>query len=277
MNVDLHCHTNLSDGALSPEQLVDLAAQRGVDMLAITDHDSIACYAQITPSTSNIKIITGIELSTTWRNRGIHIVGLNLDLANSALLQGVNRQSSARTQRAQKIAEKLQGFGFENCLEGAEKYTDGGQLGRPHFARYLVEIGAVTTVQQAFKRYLGAGKAGDIKQQWAGLEEVIAWIRGAGGVAVLAHPTKYNMTRTKLSELLEEFVALGGEGVEVISGSQSPSVTQSMAALCQQFGLLASCGSDFHSPEQPWAALGKVPALPSNCQPVWSRWLEQKH
>lgn len=273
MNVDLHCHTNLSDGVLDPRELVDLAVQRRVDMLAITDHDSIACYQQISRSTGDIQIINGIELSTTWRNRGIHIVGLNMDLENTGLLQGVNRQSRARAERAQKIAEKLQSFGFENCLAGAEKYSEGGQIGRPHFARYLVEIGAVTNVQQAFKRYLGAGRAGDIKQQWADLEQVISWIRDAGGVAVLAHPTKYNMTRTKLSQLLAEFVALGGEGMEVISGSQTPSVTQSMARLCQQFGLLASCGSDFHSPQQHWAALGKVPALPSHCVPVWSRWV----
>ncbi len=273
MNVDLHCHSNLSDGALSPKKLVDLAVQRGVDMLSITDHDSIACYQQISQPTGDIKIVTGIEFSTTWCNRGIHIVGLNIDLNNTALLQGVNHQSIAREERAQKIAEKLQNFGFENCLQGAEKFTEGGQLGRPHFARYLVEIGAVTTVQQAFKRYLGAGKAGDVKQHWADLEQVIAWIRSAGGIAVLAHPTKYNMTRTKLSELLEQFMTMGGEGMEVISGSQSPSVTQSMAALCQKFGLLASCGSDFHSPDQPWAALGKVPTLPNQCKPVWSRWL----
>jgi predicted metal-dependent phosphoesterase TrpH len=272
MNIDLHCHSNLSDGALPPADLVDLAIQREVEMLAITDHDSIDCYREIDLLTDSIKIITGIEFSTTWRNNGIHIVGLNMDLQNHDLLEGVRRQSAARTERAHKIGQRLQNLGFDNCFEGAQRHSGGGQIGRPHFAQHLVDIGAVSTVQQAFKRYLGAGKAGDIKEQWADLGEVISWIRGAGGVAVLAHPTKYKMTRTKLCTLLEEFASLGGEAMEVISGSQTVSVTQSMAGLCQQFDLLASCGSDFHSLGQPWAALGMVPKLPANCVPVWSRW-----
>ena len=272
MNIDLHCHTNLSDGALSPQDLVALAQQRKVDMLAVTDHDNIDCYNEINRSMGGIKIITGVELSTTWRNMGIHIVGLNMDLSNSTLLQGIDYQTKARALRAQLIDRKLNDLGFDNCLEGARRYSGGNQIGRPHFAKYLVEIGAVSNMQQAFKRYLGAGKAGDIKQQWAELGDVISWIRSAGGVAVLAHPTKYNMTRTKLCLLLEDFVQLGGEAIEVISGSQTASITDSMSKLCQQFNLLASCGSDFHAPSQPWAALGMIPKLPDNNVPVWTRW-----
>lgn len=272
MNVDLHCHSNLSDGALSPQDLVALAQQRKVDMLAVTDHDNIDCYNEINRSMGGIKIITGVELSTTWRNMGIHIVGLNMDLSNSTLLQGIDYQTKARALRAQLIDRKLNDLGLDNCLEGARRYSGGNQIGRPHFAKYLVEIGAVSNMQQAFKRYLGAGKAGDIKQQWAELGDVISWIRSAGGVAVLAHPTKYNMTRTKLCLLLEDFVQLGGEAIEVISGSQTASITDSMSKLCQQFNLLASCGSDFHAPSQPWAALGMIPKLPDNNVPVWTRW-----
>ena len=273
MNVDLHCHTNLSDGALSPQDLVALAQQRKVDMLAITDHDNIDCYQEINRSTDELNIITGVELSTTWRNIGIHIVGLNIDLSNSRLLQGIDYQTKARALRAQLIDRKLSDLGFDNCLEGARRYSGGNQIGRPHFAQHLVEIGAVSNMQQAFKRYLGAGKAGDIKQQWAELGDVISWIKSAGGVAVLAHPTKYNMTRTKLCLLLDDFVQLGGEAIEVISGSQTNSITQSMSKLCQQFNLLASCGSDFHAPSQPWAALGMISKLPDNNIPVWTRWL----
>ena len=272
MNVDLHCHTNLSDGSLPPKELIQLALERKIDILAITDHDNIDCYAEINSDTADLTLITGIEFSTVWRNIGVHIVGLNMDLNNPELLKGIEFQTSAREQRAKLIDKKLQSLGFENCLEGAKKFCSGKQVGRPHFAQYLVEIGAVSNIQQAFKRYLGAGKAGDIKQQWASLEQVISWIRAAGGVAVLAHPTKYKMTRTKLCLLLEDFIELGGEAMEVVSGTQTLSETQSMARLCKQYNLLASRGSDFHSPGQPWATLGKTSELPADCVPVWSAW-----
>ena len=272
MNVDLHCHTNLSDGSLPPRVLIQLAIDRKIDILAITDHDNIDCYREISEPAENLTLITGVEFSTVWRNIGVHIVGLNMDLSNSELLKGIEFQTSAREQRAKLIDKKLQHLGFEGCLEGAKRNSSGNQVGRPHFAKYLVDIGAASNIQQAFKRYLGAGKAGDIKQQWASLGEVITWIRAAGGVAVLAHPTKYKMTRTKLCLLLEDFIELGGEAMEVISGTQTASETQSMARLCNQYNLLASRGSDFHSPGQPWAALGMTPELPANCEPVWSKW-----
>lgn len=271
MNVDLHCHTNLSDGSLSPHELVQLAVEREIDILSITDHDNIDCYTEITASNDRLKLVSGIEFSTTWRNIGVHIVGLNMDLNNAELLEGIRFQSEAREKRAVLIDKKLHDLGFKDCLEGAKRFSSGRQVGRPHFAQHLVEIGAVSNMQQAFKRYLGAGKPGDIKQQWASLGEVIAWIRGAGGIAVLAHPTKYKMTRTKLCLLLEDFVELGGEAMEVISGTQTVSETQSMARLCKQYNLLASRGSDFHTPGQPWAALGMASELPTDCIPVWSK------
>ena len=272
MNVDLHCHTNLSDGSLAPSALIDLAVERNIDMLSITDHDTLAAYRAINEAPANLRIIPGIELSSQWRKSGVHIVGLNLDISSDSILEAVAQQSKARSERGEKIAEKLHRLGFENCLEGAISYTSGGQVGRPHFAQHLVAIGAVSSVAQAFKKYLGAGKAGDIKEQWADIPTVVSWIREAGGVAVLAHPLKYKLTRTKLVDLLGEFADAGGEGMEVISGRQVPSITKDLSILCNKHGLLASCGSDFHSADQPWAALGKVGALPESCMPVWHRW-----
>ena len=272
MNVDLHCHTNVSDGTLSPAELIRLAAERNINMLSITDHDSIQAYETARPSNADLRLIPGIEFSSYWNKFGVHIVGLNLDLSSAAIQQGVAQQSQAREDRGEKIAEKLRRLGFDDCLAGAKSFTSGGQVGRPHFAQHLVAIGAVSSIQQAFKKYLGAGKAGDIKEQWADLSQVVDWIRGAGGVAVLAHPTKYKMTRSKINQLIEDFAAVGGEAIEVISGLQIPSVTKDMARLCNSHGLLASCGSDFHSVQQPWAALGMVAPLPDSCTPVWQRW-----
>ena len=273
MNIDFHCHTTSSDGSLSPKELLELAVEREIDMLSITDHDTLEAYQDISSANNSIEIIPGIELSSQWNRRGVHIVGLNVSLSSEPILEGVKRQSNARRERAQKIAEKLQRFGFDDCLAGAQSFASGpDQIGRPHFARYLVKIGAVSNIQQAFKRYLGAGKAGDIKDQWADPETVIGWIRESGGVAALAHPTKYKLTRSKLVELLADFKTAGGEAMEVISGSQVPSVTRDMARLAQDMGLEASCGSDFHAPNQEWASLGRVAPLPENCTAIWHRW-----
>jgi 3',5'-nucleoside bisphosphate phosphatase len=273
MNIDFHCHTTASDGSLSPAELLDLAVEREIDLLSITDHDTLEAYQQLNQTDKAVRIIPGIELSSQWNRRGVHIVGLNIGLSSPSILEGVEQQSAARRERAEIIAEKLERLGFADCLAGALSFASGpDQIGRPHFARHLVQIGAVSTIQQAFKRYLGAGKAGDIKDQWANPETVIGWIRDAGGTAVLAHPTKYKLTRTKLIELLTDFKAAGGEAMEVISGAQIPSVTRDMARLCQNMNLEASCGSDFHAPNQQWAALGRVPPLPESCTPVWQRW-----
>ncbi len=272
MNIDLHCHTNISDGTLSPAELIALAVEREIDILSITDHDSIAAYDSVRSPNNKLRIIPGIEFSSQWRKSGIHIVGLNLDLSCEEILQGVALQSRARRERGEKIAEKLAHLGFADTLEGAKSFTSGGEVGRPHFAQHLVAIGAVSNIQQAFKRYLGAGKVGDIKEQWSDMATIIGWIRDAGGIAVLAHPTKYKMTRTKLSSLLNDFAAAGGEAMEVISGLQVPSVTRDMATLCNRHQLLASVGSDFHAPNQHWAALGMVAKLPEQSIPIWNRW-----
>jgi len=271
MNIDLHCHTNISDGVLTPNQLIALAIERGIDILSITDHDTLDAYLNIDSVPKQLRLIPGIEFSSQWRKQGIHVVGLNIDLSNEIIINAVSQQSDGRMRRAEKIAGKLKRLGFDNSLEGAQSFA-GSHIGRPHFAQYLVQIGAVKNINEAFKKYLGAGKAGDIKDEWADLKTVVGWIHQAGGVAVLAHPKKYNLTRTKLIDLISDFCGAGGGAMEVISGLQIPSVTRDIAGLCNKFNLLASCGSDFHAPDKKWAALGMVSQLPDDCIPVWEHW-----
>ena len=271
MIFDLHSHTNFSDGVLEPQQLISRALEKGVDALAITDHDTVDAYRELTTPCDTIRLIAGIEFSTHWQNTGIHVLGLNIDLDSDALETGTKYQSEARQLRAVMIGEKLAKQGIEGAFDGASKLANGVNIGRPHFARHLVDIGKVSSIQAAFKKYLGAGKSGDVKQHWADLPQIIQWIRDANGIAVLAHPLKYKMTNTKLKRLLDCFLQVGGEGVEVVSGQQLPHQTQYMARLCEQKNLLASCGSDFHMPGKRWAELGKFPPLPGNVTPVWER------
>ena len=272
MNIDFHCHTTASDGSLDPTALIDLALEREIDMLSVTDHDTMDAYQTFGPAARQLQLIPGIELSSQWSRRGVHIVGLNIDSHSDAIGEAIEQQSKARQGRAEIIAQRLARLGFADSLEGAQSFSNGPQVGRPHFAQHLVAIGAVTNIQQAFKRYLGAGKVGDVKDQWPEIDRVINWIRDAGGVAVLAHPTKYKLTRTRLVELIAAFKAAGGEAMEVISGAQVPSVTRDMARLCRDSQLEASAGSDVHSPNQPWASLGHVAPLPDDCTAVWRRW-----
>lgn len=272
MKIDFHCHTTASDGALAPADLIARAAARQIDQLAITDHDTLGAYANLPDTLGTMTIIRGLELSCQWQKRGIHIVGLNVDPHSAAMAEAVACQEHARQQRAQIIGEKLAKYGVENPLQGALALSDGGAIGRPHFARHMVATGFCADVGTAFKKFLGSGKPCDIKVCWPELEQVIDWIRGAGGVAVLAHPGKYKMTRTKLVNFLEDFTRLGGEAMEVVSGRQIPSDTRDYAKLCQQFGLLASWGSDFHSPAQTWLDLGDYSSPPEHLTPVWQRW-----
>lgn len=189
MRVDLHTHTSVSDGQLSPSELLHQAEAAGIDILSITDHDSTDAYATLLDFTSpSLTLIKGIEFSTEWKKIGIHIVGLNIQLDNDAILSGINRQRQARQLRAQCIAEKLQALGIEISWEGVKEIAGDGVIGRPHFARFLIDSGVVKDMNQAFDRYLGSGKAGDVKQFWAPFEHIIQWIRDAGGTAVLAHP-----------------------------------------------------------------------------------------
>ncbi|MBT8084356.1 MAG: PHP domain-containing protein [Woeseia sp.] len=271
MKFDLHCHTNVSDGQLSPAQLLERAAAQGVTHLAITDHDTVNAYPDL-DCPVGITLIPGIELSTQWRNRGVHIVGLNIDVDNPVLQTGILQQQAARAQRARKIAARLVKQGLPDVHDEALAAAGGSNVGRPHFAQALVAQALVPDISAAFKKYLGDGKVGDVRDVWPDHDVVIEWIRAAGGIAVLAHPEHYKFTRTKLCELLRDFVAAGGTGIEVISGKQEEKITRKLATLADDFGLLASVGSDFHRPGTSWSELGCCAPLPAQCQPVWSQW-----
>ncbi len=268
MRVDLHTHTCFSDGKLSPEELVQRALKKQVSMLSITDHDTVAAYTALEGTTSRLTIIPGIELSTHWSKMEIHVVGLNIRPDSDAMDEAVDSQQQARMSRARYIAERLEKAGIPDPLAGAGKIAGNRNIGRPHFAQYLVEKGICKSPAEAFKKYLSSG---NLRQHWADLPTVVNWIRDAGGIAVLAHPLKYKLTYTKLKELVDDFIQAGGQGLEVISGKQPTFQVRKLARLCEQTGLLASCGSDFHQPDLSWAELGQYPPLPKDCMPVWEQ------
>lgn len=273
MIYDLHTHSTASDGTLSPPALLAHAAECGVDVLSITDHDTVAAYELLgDPPPTGPTLVPGIELSTTWAGRGVHVVGLNIDPSNPVLRAGIAAQQAARIERAETIASRLEKLGLGNArIEVADTAGDAG-VGRPHFARYLVDNGYVKDIGTAFRKYLGDGKPGDVRNGWAALDDVVRWIRAAGGSAVLAHPAKYRLTRTKLCALIEEFIAAGGVAIEVVSGPQEPGITRRLGALAVEFGLAVSGGSDFHHPSSTWSAPGRFPRIPDSLRPVWDLW-----
>ncbi len=271
MIFDLHCHTNCSDGSLSPQALVMRAKEKGVSVLSITDHDTIAGLqmAEVAALEVGLKLIPGIEFSSQWARGSIHILGLNIDTKNEQLQAAIIAQTSAREQRSVQIAEKLRKLGIENALEGARVYAGDAILARPHFAQFLIAKGYAKDMNTAFKKYLGQGKPADVKYQWPEMQQVIGWIKAAGGFAVLAHPAKYELTRTKLCQLVSEFAELGGDAIEVISGLQPKPMTDDLIRIANQYNLYASCGSDFHQPNQPWQELGSFGPLPEKAKPIW--------
>ncbi|PUA29815.1 MAG: phosphatase [Cellvibrio sp. 79] len=272
MIFDLHSHTYFSDGALSPEALVERAKARGVSVLAITDHDTIAGVglAHKAAVKAGIELIAGIEFSSQWGKGGVHIVGLGVNPDSPELRAAISFQEQAREARSKAIGDRLSKAGFPGALAGAKALAGDGTMGRPHFAQYLVNIGAVKNINAAFKKYLGTGKPADVKYQWPLMNEVIGWIHAAGGVAVLAHPAKYELTRMKMCALVDSFAAAGGDAVEVISGLQPMSLTQDLINIVNARSLYASCGSDFHAPDQIWQELGSFGVLPDNVKPVWN-------
>jgi len=271
---DLHSHTKWSDGSLSATELIDLAIERGVTHLAITDHDTVKAHLQLAENnkayeSDKINIIKGIELSSQWNNMGVHIVGLNIDVNSLAIENAVAHQTQLRLQRVKTIAKKLTQKGFPDITEGSMKLAGDSQIGRPHIAQYMVDEGLVPSVGQAFNKYLGAGKVGDVSNIWPDLEQVLDWIDAAGGIAVIAHPSRYKMTRTKRRRLMADFADAGGQAIEVCAGNQVPGVAEEMAAICEEFDFHASVGSDFHNPDYQWVRLGQYPRLPKSCRPVW--------
>ncbi len=271
MRVDLHTHTTASDGKLSPADLLQRARAAGVEMLAITDHDSVAAYAEL-PTVADLRIVPGVEFSTLWQRVGIHVVGLNVALDSAAMTDAITYQHRARDERAARIAERLAKRGIADALAGAARLAGNGSIGRPHFAEYLLSIGAVPTIELAFRKYLDASHAGNLIEGWASLPAIVSWIREAGGTPVIAHPGKYHLTRSRLEQLTSDFVAAGGQAIEVVSGLQKSDLTRDLAALAARHGLAASMGSDFHQPGQVWAQLGVTPALPASAKPVWELW-----
>jgi predicted metal-dependent phosphoesterase TrpH len=280
LDYDLHCHSNVSDGTLTPAELVERAAGRGVKMLALTDHDDVDGLAEAAKAAAahGIEFINGVEISVTWRKHTLHIVGLRIDPQNPALAEGLRSIRSGRRHRAELMAESLARAGIGGTLEGAYRFAANPDIiGRTHFARYLVEAGHCKDVRSVFNRYLVQGKPGYVPHQWGNLQDAISWIRGSGGIAVLAHPGRYTagrkaMGRTTLLELLKEFVESGGQGIEVVSGSHTPPQFAEFARYATEFGLLCSCGSDFHGPEESYRDLGRLPDLPLECRPVWEAW-----
>ncbi len=270
---DLHSHSTASDGVLSPAALVQLAAENGVDVLALTDHDCTDGHAEAANASAvaGIRFIPGIEVSVSWRKRLIHIVGLNIDANYAEMQHGLSILRIKREHRAAEIGVKFEKIGMPDVYEGACALAS-GVVSRSHFAMYLVEKGVVKDVQQAFKKYLQQGKRCYVGAEWASLEDALSWIHGAGGQAVVAHPARYKMSRTLFREFLKDFKALGGEGIEVACSSHNLEEATLMAEYAQELELLASVGSDFHSPHNNWAKLGRVHALPEGCMPIWQDW-----
>lgn len=274
LHFDLHSHTTASDGTLSPTELARHAHSSGVDVLALTDHDVTSGLKEAAEEASRLgmSLIPGVEISVSWNGVTIHIVGLNIDPDHAVLQQGLSNLRAFRQQRAEEIARRLDKHGIEGALEGAKAFATGQILGRTHFARFLVEQGHAKDMRQVFKKFLVHNRPGYVRGEWAQLEDAITWIREAGGQAVIAHPARYRISATRLRQLIQEFKDAGGEAIEVISGSHSAGDVQGMAQYARRFDLLASCGSDYHGPEQPWIELGKLPSLPENCIPVWRGW-----
>ena len=274
-NYDLHCHSTASDGLLAPAELVRRAAGNGVDVLALTDHDEICGLAEARAQAAalSLRFIDGVEVSVSWGGITIHIVGLNIDPGNAQLRLGLQAIRQGRAERAKKMAADLERVGIPGSLEGAYAYVDNPNLiGRTHFARFLAEKRYVSDVKSAFQHYLVSGKPGYVPHQWATLEDGLAYIKAGGGVAVLAHPGRYKLTRTEMRTFLGAFKDGGGSGIEVVTSSHSTEQYLEYAILAREFGLLASRGSDFHGPGESRIDLGKLPHLAADLKPVWHDW-----
>lgn len=277
--VDLHSHSTTSDGLLTPTELVRLAAANGIRMLALTDHDDVDGLeeARRTALEEGVCLINGTEISTDWRGRGIHVVGLHFEVACPLLLQGLEAIRHGRIERARRMAADLEKIGITGSLEGAYRHAGNERIiGRAHFARFLVEQGHAKDVKSVFRNFLVKGKPGYVSHQWADMAEAIGWINACGGVAVLAHPGRYDLGRTNMHALFTDFTEAGGGAVEVVSGSHTREQYEEFAGHAREFGLLASCGSDFHGPGENYLDLGKLPELPPGCRPVWQDWDEAK-
>lgn len=273
INADLHCHSVVSDGTLTPEELAQRAYSNGVRLWALTDHDELGGQqrARIAAQEAGMDYLTGVEISVSFMGQTIHIVGLGIDADHAGIVQGLRMTRDGRGNRAKLMAEQLLKVGIPGAYEGALHFAGNPELiARTHFARYLVEQGICKDTEHVFKNYLIEDKPGYVPHLWAALEDAVAWIKAAGGVAVIAHPGRYKLNAMQMDALYTRFKDIGGLAIEVITGSHSPMQYQTYGKIAQQYGFMASRGSDFHDPEESHMDLGALPLLPDHLTPVWS-------
>ena len=273
--VDLHCHSTVSDGTLDPAAVAACARRAGVDVWALTDHDEVKGIplARIAAKQEGMQFVTGVEVSVTWAGETVHIVGLQIDETNAALQAGLASTRSGRDARGRLMAAQLAEAGIENAYDGALKFVSNPDLlSRTHFARYIVACGKCADLPEVFRKYLSPGKPGYVEHRWASLENAVGWIIGAGGIAVIAHPGRYHFSDMAQGALFDEFKQLGGTAIEVVTGSHTPDQYPLYATLANRYGFLASRGSDFHSTGEARADFARLPSLPSNVTPVWHDW-----
>ena len=272
---DLHCHSTASDGMLPPAAVVARAHANGVTSLALTDHDGLSGITEATAEAAKlgIELIPGTEISVEWNGQSVHIVGLQINPVDPTLVQGLDEIREGRANRAERIAVELEKVGFVGILEKTMAYVGNPELvSRAHFARALVEMGACREVKQVFDRFLTPGKPGYVEHPWPSLEKALGWIRAAGGVAVIAHPGRYRMSNKALGKLFEAFRDLGGEAIEVASGSHTPEQIAHFGRQARHYAFMGSQGSDFHGPDESYVDLGRTLPLPDGVVPVWESW-----
>jgi predicted metal-dependent phosphoesterase TrpH len=275
LKVDLHCHSNVSDGVLAPEAVAAYARKGGVDVWALTDHDEVGGIkaARAKADQLGMRFVAGVEISVTWANETVHIVGLQIDEDEARLVRGLAATRAGRDARGREIAMRLDKAGIPGAYEGALKYVANPDLlSRTHFARYLCEIGACANTGEVFRKYLTEGKPGYVPHRWATLTEAVGWIKSAGGIPVIAHPGRYRFSNTAETALFDEFKALGGTAIEVVTGSHTPDQYGEYAEMARRFGFLASRGTDFHAPGEARVEFDKLPPLPASVTPVWHDW-----
>jgi len=274
MKVDLHCHSFYSDGTLSPSEVVDLAIANEVDMLALTDHDSVYGLQEARQHANSkaISLIDGVEVSVQWESLTIHIVGLNIDPNHHSIIQLLNTNAEFRQKRLEQMVEKLLKVDIDVMPYLTSIIPENGLVTRTHIARALVEMNVVNRMDKAFKKYLGKGKCAYAPGEWVGMQEAVNAINESGGVPVIAHPMRYRMGANRLERLVKEFAQIGGKALEVVTATQDINQQRRCLQLAENYDLHASIGSDFHSLDQPWAILGRCPNLPSSATPVWQHW-----
>jgi predicted metal-dependent phosphoesterase TrpH len=275
LKVDLHCHSNVSDGVLAPAAVAAYARKGGVDAWALTDHDELKGIKAARKAATDLgmRFVPGVEISVTWGGETVHVVGLQVNEDEPALMQGLAATRNGRDARGREIGAQLERAGIPGAYQGALKYVANPDLlSRTHFARYLVEIGACGTTSEVFRKYLTEGKPGYVPHRWATLAEAVGWIRKAGGVPVIAHPGRYRFTPVAEGAMLDEFKQLGGNAIEVVTGSHTPGQYETYAEVARRYGFLASRGTDFHAPGEARVEFDKLPPLPAGLSPVWKDW-----